>query len=99
MADERRVALVTGAASGIGRAAGGRLAGRGCGVARVDLDEARGREVVSQIESAGGAATFFAADVSDERAVEESIAAVVARYGRLDAALTTPAPPISRARG
>jgi NAD(P)-dependent dehydrogenase (short-subunit alcohol dehydrogenase family) len=87
MSASRRVALVTGAASGIGRASAELLATRGCAVAVVDLDEAGGRETASRIQGAGGEAAFFAADVADENAVEQTIAAVVARYGRLDAAL------------
>jgi NAD(P)-dependent dehydrogenase (short-subunit alcohol dehydrogenase family) len=87
MVAQRRVALVTGAASGIGRAAAEQLAARGCAVAVVDLDEARGREVVRAIAGAGGVADFYAADVADESSVERTITAVVARYGRLDAAL------------
>jgi NAD(P)-dependent dehydrogenase (short-subunit alcohol dehydrogenase family) len=86
MAAERRVALVTGAASGIGRAAAELLGARGCAVAVVDLNEAGGRETAARIEAAGGSAAFFAADVADEASVEKAIAAVVARYGRLDAA-------------
>jgi NAD(P)-dependent dehydrogenase (short-subunit alcohol dehydrogenase family) len=84
---ERRVALVTGAASGIGRAAAEQLAARGCAVAVIDRDEPGGHETVSRIAGAGGSASFFAADVADEGAVEKTIAAVVAHYGRLDAAL------------
>jgi NAD(P)-dependent dehydrogenase (short-subunit alcohol dehydrogenase family) len=87
MSGERRIALVTGAASGIGRAAAELLAARGCTVAVVDLNEAGGRDTVSRIEAAGGVADFFAADVASESSVERAIAAVVARYGRLDAAL------------
>jgi NAD(P)-dependent dehydrogenase (short-subunit alcohol dehydrogenase family) len=87
MAAERRVALVTGAASGIGRAAAELLAARGCAVAVVDLNETGGRETAARIEAAGGSAAFFAADVAIEASVEGAIAAAVARYGRLDAAL------------
>jgi NAD(P)-dependent dehydrogenase (short-subunit alcohol dehydrogenase family) len=81
-----RVALVTGAASGIGRAAAGQLAAAGYAVAVVDCNEAGGRDTARQISDAGGSASFFAADVADERAVEKTVAAVVERYGRLDAA-------------
>src|SRR5262245_56704571 len=87
MADDPRVALVTGAASGIGRTAAQQLAARGCAVAVVDCNEAGGLDTVQQITAAGGSAGFWAADVSDEESVEKTIAAVVARYGRLDAAL------------
>ncbi len=84
---ERRVALVTGAASGIGRAAAERLAAGGAAVAVVDVDEAGGRETERRIAAAGGEAGFVRADVSDEAAVERMVAEVVARWGRLDAAL------------
>jgi len=87
MAAEPRVALVTGAASGIGRAAAEQLAARRCAVAVVDRNEAGGLDTVHRINAAGGSAGFWAADVSDEESVEKTIAAVVARYGRLDAAL------------
>src|SRR5437867_5118873 len=87
MPAERRVALVTGAASGIGRAAAEQLAARGCAVAVVDRDEAGGQDTVHRITAPGGSAGFLAADVADEGSVEKTIAAIVARHGRLDAAL------------
>jgi len=82
-----RVALVTGAASGIGRATAELLAARGTTVAVVDRSEDGGLETVERITAAGGRACFVAADVADEASVETMVAAVVARYGRLDAAL------------
>src|SRR5262245_13721986 len=87
MAADPRVALVTGAASGIGRAAAEQLAARGFSVAVVDCNEVGGHDTVRRITAAGGTAGFWAADVSDEESVEKTIAAVVARFGRLDAAL------------
>jgi len=87
MGGRARVALVTGAASGIGRAAAELLAEGGSIVAVVDLDEGGGRETVSRIEAAGGEACFVAADVADEASVERMVGEVVRRYGRLDAAL------------
>jgi NAD(P)-dependent dehydrogenase (short-subunit alcohol dehydrogenase family) len=76
---EGRVALVTGAASGIGRAAAEQLAREGARVAIVDVDEAGARETAQRIAQAGGEAYFARADVSDADAA--------ARFGRLDCAL------------
>lgn len=84
---DESVALVTGAASGIGRAAAEHFAAAGARVAVVDIDEAGGQETVERIENAGGTALFLRVDVTDEAAVEQMVARTVERFGRLDCAL------------
>lgn len=75
-----RAALITGAASGIGRAIAVLFAQEGAAVALVDRDEARGQAVAREIQTAGGRALFVPADVSRaedcERAVRETVAAL-----------------------
>jgi NAD(P)-dependent dehydrogenase (short-subunit alcohol dehydrogenase family) len=65
---EARVALVSGATSGIGRAAAISLARMGCHVIVHGRDAARGAATVNQIQSAGGSARFIAADLADPAA-------------------------------
>jgi NAD(P)-dependent dehydrogenase (short-subunit alcohol dehydrogenase family) len=64
-----KVALVTGAASGIGRATSMRFAAHGARVAIADVDVAGGEETVQLIEAAGGEATFHRVDVTLESEV------------------------------
>jgi NAD(P)-dependent dehydrogenase (short-subunit alcohol dehydrogenase family) len=78
------VALVTGAASGIGRATALRLAAEGARVFAVDRDEARLAETVAQIRAAGGDASAHLLDVSDPAAFRAAVEAAVSRHGRLD---------------
>jgi cyclopentanol dehydrogenase len=79
-----KVALVTGAAQGIGRGIAGRFAAEGARVAVVDLKRDVGERTVSEIEAAGGTAFFHEADVAEEAQIRGMIAAAVARYGKLD---------------
>jgi NAD(P)-dependent dehydrogenase (short-subunit alcohol dehydrogenase family) len=83
---EGRAGLVTGAASGIGRACAVRFAGEGARVVVSDLPEAAegAEETVAQIVAAGGDAEFFPCDVSSAAANEGLVAHVVRRHGRLD---------------
>ena len=79
-----RVALVTGAASGIGRAIAETLARAGAAVALVDIDEAGGTGATEAIEREGGRAIFIRGDVSRSADCQRAVDRVVERFGRLD---------------
>lgn len=79
-------ALVTGAASGIGRAAALAFAREGAWVAAADLTLAAAQRTVAAIEAAGGQAVAIACDVTDEAAVAAMVAQAVAAFGGLDCA-------------
>jgi NAD(P)-dependent dehydrogenase (short-subunit alcohol dehydrogenase family) len=83
---EGRAGLVTGAASGIGRACALRFGAEGASVVVSDLESSRdaGEETVRLIEEAGGRASFFPCDVSRAEECEALVAHVVESYGRLD---------------
>ena len=81
-----RVALVTGAGSGIGRAAALALAARGASVAVVNRTVDKGESVCEEIRAAGGAAEFFPADMREPQQIAQMVEQVLARFGRLDCA-------------
>ncbi|MCD9145337.1 3-oxoacyl-ACP reductase FabG [Streptomyces albireticuli] len=78
---EQRVAVVTGAARGIGAATAVRLAGEGRAVAVLDLDEAACAGTVEKITAAGGTALAVGCDVSDSAQVEAAVARIAAELG------------------
>jgi NAD(P)-dependent dehydrogenase (short-subunit alcohol dehydrogenase family) len=80
---EDKVALITGAGSGIGRAAALRFAAEGAKLVVVDVDERGGRETAERIQASGGMASFVRADVSKSGEAESMIAAAESRYGAL----------------
>lgn len=81
---EQRVALVTGASRGIGKAIALRLAREGRRVVLVSRSEGPLTEVKAEIESAGGSAACVAVDVGDAAALQSAVEGVIEREGRLD---------------
>jgi 3-oxoacyl-[acyl-carrier protein] reductase len=77
----QRVAIVTGAARGIGAATALRLAADGLAVAVIDLEEAAAKGTVEAIEATGGRALAVGADVSDAAQVEAAVARVATELG------------------
>lgn len=83
---EGRVALLTGAASGIGRAAAKVFAREGARLLLSDVDAEGLEESRALVQSAGGEVEVHLADIADERAVKALVSAAVARFGRIDCA-------------
>jgi len=79
-----KVALITGAGSGMGRLAARTVAGGGARVIAADVSATAGEETVAQIAEGGGTAAFIAADVSKEDQVRAVVRRGVERFGRLD---------------
>jgi len=79
-----RVAIVTGAAQGIGAATASLLAEQGAAVAVVDLTTERAEPVVRKIAAAGGRAIAVGADVSDVTAVQQMVDSTLDAFGRVD---------------
>ena len=79
-----KIAVITGSGAGIGRASALLFAKEGASVAAIDLDEARNAELVQEIQSNGGTAEAFTADVSSARDVEDVVRRIRERWNRVD---------------
>lgn len=81
-----KVAFVTGAASGIGRATALKFAQAGARIGVADISETGGKETVAAIEAVGGTARFFRCDVADPAQAKAAVEGTVREFGRLDCA-------------
>ena len=94
---DHKIAIVTGAANGIGRAIALAMAGEGADIAIVDLTQDEAEGVASQIRDMGRRVVVAPADVSDSIAVRQVVDIVIEKFGRIDilvndAGLCIPAP-------
>jgi NAD(P)-dependent dehydrogenase (short-subunit alcohol dehydrogenase family) len=81
---DNKVAVITGAASGMGRATAIRFAGEGAAIVIADLNEEGGQAAVRECKENGGNAVFQKTDVASESAIEAAIDRAVSEFGRLD---------------
>jgi NAD(P)-dependent dehydrogenase (short-subunit alcohol dehydrogenase family) len=82
--DKEKVAIITGAGNGIGRACAIELASRGMKVVVGDVDEKASLETVRLIQNSLGEAIYIHMDVSNETSVREAVEQTIERFGRLD---------------
>jgi 3-oxoacyl-[acyl-carrier protein] reductase len=81
---EGKVAIITGAGQGLGRAYALRFVAEGATVAIAEINDANAEQVAKEIEAGGGQAIALHVDVSDETSTQEMADAVVAKWGRID---------------
>jgi 3-oxoacyl-[acyl-carrier protein] reductase len=84
MTHSGRIALVTGASQGIGRACALKLAGAGAAVAVAARNQEKLNELVQQITSTGGTAAAFVMDVAEEEQIKSAFKAALAHFGKID---------------
>ena len=78
---DKKVAFITGASSGIGRATAIKLAQHGAVVIVTDIDEKQGQETVDLIQKEGGTAKFFSLDVADKNAIKKTMLQAIEEFG------------------
>ncbi len=81
---ENKVAIVTGAANGIGKATAERFMAEGAKVAIWDIDEQKGRQIATQAQAKGHHARFYKVDTTSLESAQQAAATVVEDYGQID---------------
>jgi len=81
---EGKVALISGASKGIGKASAMRLAEEGATVVLADIDEKSGKTAAEEINAAGGEAVFMSLDVTSESNWQQVISQTIEKFSRLD---------------
>jgi 3-oxoacyl-[acyl-carrier protein] reductase len=84
MTESQPVAIVTGAAQGIGRAVADRFVRDGFAVAIVDLNAAKAEQVADELCGSGAQSVAYGVDVTDSPAVNDAVKSLVGRFGRID---------------
>jgi 2-hydroxycyclohexanecarboxyl-CoA dehydrogenase len=84
MSFKDKIAVVTGAASGIGQATADALAAQGASVIVADINREKGEEAAAAIRQKGGRAAFFRVDMTDESSIAEFADAAQAKFGPID---------------
>ncbi|MDR3573201.1 MAG: SDR family NAD(P)-dependent oxidoreductase [Anaerolineaceae bacterium] len=80
----KRIALITGAATGIGRACAEAYANEGAELALIDINPETGESTAKAIRDKGGQAVFYVADMADPQAVQMAVEKTHSQYGRID---------------
>ena len=84
MEDKKRVALVTGASAGIGEATAIKLAGEGCDLVLIDVNEEKMSDTKAKCEKLGAVVKAYACDISNEDSVNSVIADAIGAFGKID---------------
>lgn len=98
MSHHQKVAVVTGATSGIGKSVAEHFAQDGIAVVLSDVNQTLGEQAAAQIRQAGGQANFVMADASRPSDCEHVVDVALAQYGRLDYACIMPASAVNKTK-
>jgi NAD(P)-dependent dehydrogenase (short-subunit alcohol dehydrogenase family) len=79
-----RVAIITGGASGMGKAMAHRFAEEGCSIVISDISEFLGKKAADEVSKTGGEAIFFHCDVTDSSQVQDMVNAAIRRFNKID---------------